>query len=176
MKPIEEALQPITGYLISITRNPLDGWYELEIGIPNTWVFDENNEIKCEILDKSDTGKLVKISPKNNKIVLDDLLTFVQIILETNKKIAEKEKQFTDKMEQMKGMLEQEALKFYEELDALKENSFKGLNDNFIKTIHPEKEKKPRKAKEKPDLSQFIPPGVPVQERDTTTKEATQQE
>ncbi len=165
MKPIEEALQPITGYLISITRNPLDGWYELEIGIPNAWVFDENDEIKCEILDKSDKGKLIKIFPKNNSIVLDDLLTFVQIILETNKKIAEKEKQFTDKMEQMKGMLEQEALKFYEELDSLKENSFKNLNDNFIKAIRPEKEKKPRKPKEKP-VTEFTPPGVSYREID----------
>lgn len=142
MKTIETALEPITGYLISITRNTVNGWYELEIGIPNTWVFDENNKIKYEVLTKSDEGKLIKISPKNNDIVIDDLVSFVEVIMETNKKIAEKEKQFTDKMAEMKGMLEQEAKKFYEELDELKANSFKNINDNFVKNLHPESEKK----------------------------------
>jgi phenylalanyl-tRNA synthetase alpha subunit len=132
MKTIDSALQPIAGYLLSITRNTIDGWYEIEIGIPSSWVFDENDEIKCEILSKSDAGKLIKISPKNSDILIDDLVSFVQIIMETNKKIAEKEKQFTDKMEEMKMALEKEAKHFYTELDELKANSFKKINDTFV--------------------------------------------
>lgn len=148
MKTIEAALEPVTGFLLSIKRNPMNGWYEIEIGLPNSWVFDENNEIKCEIISKSDAGKLVKIVPKNDKIVIDDLITFVEIIIETNKKIAEKEKEFTDRMEQMKGMLESEAKKFYEELDELKSNSFKKHNDNFVKELqNGDGEKKQRRGR-----------------------------
>ena len=45
MKTIDIALQPIIDYLISISRNTVKGWYELEVGIPKGWVFDENDEI-----------------------------------------------------------------------------------------------------------------------------------
>jgi hypothetical protein len=160
MKTIELALESVTGYLVSIKRNPMNGWYEIEIGLPNTWVFDENNEIKCDVLSKSDAGKLIKISPKNDTVVIDDLITFVEVIIETNEKIAEKEKEFTDKMEQMKGMLETEAKKFYEELDELRSNSFKQRNDNFVKTLHPEgekKQRKPRTPKEKTEITSSEP-------------------
>jgi uncharacterized protein with von Willebrand factor type A (vWA) domain len=126
----------------------MNGWYEIEIGLPNSWVFDDNNEIKCEIISKSDAGKLIKVVPKNEKIVIDDLISFVEIIIETNEKIAEKEKEFTNKMEQMKGMLESEAKKFYEELDELKSNSFKKHNDNFVKELQScSGEKKQRRSK-----------------------------
>jgi hypothetical protein len=150
MKAIESALLPITGYLISITRNTVDGWYELEIGIPKGWVYDEHHkDINCEIIDENETGKLIKISPKNNSVEIDDLVIFVEIILEINKKIAEKEREFTDKMQELKGVLENEAKKFYGELDELKVNSFKNLNINFEKTLHPEEKKKRRSRKQK---------------------------
>ena len=147
MKPIELALQGVDGYLMSITRNPVNGWYEIEVGLPAKWEFGENEEISCEVIDKSDTGKLIKIAPKNRNISIDDLITFVEVIIQTNGKIAEKEKEFTDKMQEMKGMLEKEAKKFYEELDVLKVDSFKTLNSNFVKTLRPDDEKKPRKPR-----------------------------
>jgi len=147
MKPIELALKTVEGYLLSIARNPVDGWYEIEIGLPSNWVFDQNNEINCEVLDKTDAGSLIKISPKNNDIEIDDLIAFVEIIIDTNKKIAEKEKQFTDKMQEMKGVLETEAKKFYQELDELRANSFKNNNNNFVKTLRPEGEKRHRRTK-----------------------------
>jgi len=152
MKTIELALEPITGYLISITRNPVNGWYELEVGIPKGWIFDENDEINCEVTNKTDAGSLIKISPKSTDIVIDDLIEFVKVIMETNRKIAEKEKQFTDKMAEMKGVLEQEARKFYEELDELKINSFKNINENFVKTLRPEGEEKKRHRRTKAEI------------------------
>jgi hypothetical protein len=149
MKTIELALESTNGYINSFTRNTVEGWWELEVGLPKTWVFDENDEITYEILQQNDVGKLIKVSPKNQDIVIDDLITFVEIIIDTNKKIAEKEKQFTDRMQEMKGVLEKEAKKFYEELDELKVNSFRNLNDNFVKALRPEGEKKPRKPRTK---------------------------
>jgi hypothetical protein len=147
MKIVEAALDPTDGYIHSFMRNTVKGWWEMEIGLPKAWVFDENNDISCEVLAETEMGKLIKIAPKNTKVVIDDLILFVEIIIETNKKIAEKEKQFTDKMAEMKGVLEQEAKKFYKELDELKENSFRHLNDSFVKNLHPEVEKKPRKPR-----------------------------
>lgn len=144
MKIIESALHAIDGYLISITRDPDNGWYVLEIGLPKTWVFDENNKIGCEIIEEYEQGKVVKVFPKKVGVVIDDLVGFVGIIIETNEKIAEKEKEFTEKMQEMKSLLEKEAKHFYEELDDLKESSFKNLNDSFAKNLEKSNDTKPK--------------------------------
>lgn len=149
MKTIDLALQPVTGYLISITRNTKNGWYELEMGIPKNWVYDETDEISCEILDESETGKLVSVAPKNEDILIDDLITFLKIIILTNEKIAEKQLEFESKMQEMKVSLEAEAKKFYKELDELRENSFTTLNDNLVNGVN-ENEKKPKRPYRKP--------------------------
>lgn len=147
MNTIELALQPVMGFLMSINRNPTDGWYEIEVGLPPNWEFGENDEIMCNIISESTAGKLVKISPKKSGILIDDLVAFVGVIIDTNKKIADKEKEFTDKMQEMKNMLENEAKKFYDELDILKVDSFKTLNNNFVKHSNSDENKKVRKPR-----------------------------
>jgi hypothetical protein len=148
MKTVESVLEPIGGYLLSIERNPEKGWYELRVGIPKNWVYGDNKSIGCEIVTETDEGKLIKISPKNNNIVIDDLISFVEAIVRTNKKIAEKEKLFNQKVEQMKGAFEKEAKKFYDELELLKVNSFKNLTETLQK--NPEKKSSRKKTPEKP--------------------------
>ena len=152
MKTIEALLEPITGYLISITRNAMEGWYEMQIGIPKGWVFNENKEIKCEILNEEEGGKIIKIIPKNPDIVIDDIVSFVGIIMETNKKIAEKEKEFTDKMSAMKENLEKEVKAYYEELDKMRADSFNDRNADFEKSLRPESEEKKRHRRTKAEL------------------------
>ncbi len=157
MKPLETILEPVGGFLFSITRNALKGWYELEIGIHKGWVFNENSEISCESIDESDTGKLIKIAPKNENVVIDDLIDFVKIIIETNEKIAEKELKFNEKIKQMKETLEEEARKFYEEVDELKDNSFKKNSEDFVKTLQLQNtEKKRGRPSKKEEISTSI--------------------
>lgn len=168
MKTVESILQQISGYLISIKRNTISGWYELEIGLPSKWVFDGNEKIECEALNQSDAGSLIKVIPKADDVIVDDLIEFVKVIIETNNRIAEKEKEFTDKMEEMKGILEKEAKKFYQELDELRENSFKNFNNQFIDDLNQQEneEKKEIKLKKKHNLD-ILP--VTVQAVNTTT-------
>jgi len=151
MKTIELILEPIIGHLISINRNTVNGWYELEIGIYKNWVYTPNNEIGIELISDNESGKVLKIFPKKPEIVVDDLVDFVELIIITNQKIADKEREFTEKMAEMKNELEQKAKKFYEELDEIREKSFKQLNnpnDNFETTkIYIDINRKPRKVK-----------------------------
>jgi len=130
MKSIEEKLQPLSGYLISIKRNTVKGWYELEVGIPSDWIYKSNEQIECEAKKKTDVGHLLTISPKNDNITIDDLIDFVKLIIETNSKIREREKEFNNKMNKVKEDLENEAKKFYKELDELKEKSFNNFDVN----------------------------------------------
>lgn len=141
METIDKALEGITGYLSSIKRNPARGWYELEIGIPDKWVFDDNDEIECEILAESKNGKFIRIAPKADGVIVDSLITFVKIIILTNIRIAEKEQEFESKLQEMKDSLVAEAKRYYQELDELKENSFAVANESFTKSLHPESEK-----------------------------------
>lgn len=163
MKEIELALAPITGYLISISRNTEYGWYELEIGLPNSWVFDENDKIGCDVITENEAGKLIRIAPKKNGIVIDDLISFVGIIIKTNERIAEKEKEFTDQMQEMKGLLEDKAKKFYEELDELKESSFKKVGKNFAESL----ETKPKRGRPKGSTSKKTAEKTPTVTEET---------
>lgn len=148
MKEVESILEPINGYLNTMTRNTVKGWYELEVGIPKNWVFNENEEIGIEVISENDEGKLLKIFPKNSDVVVDDLFLFVKIVINTNQKIAEKEVEFKGQLEEMKMGIEKKAKEFFKELDELKENSFKKLNDNFVSGLtNIKKERKKRTPK-----------------------------
>lgn len=155
MKTIETALSKVDGYLISISRDTVKGWYEIEIGLPAGWVFDENDKIGCEVLIDEDEGKLIRISSKVEDIVIDDLIGFLEIIIETNERIAVKEKQFTDKMEEMKRELEEKARNYYKELDDLKDESFKKVGDEFVESL--ETETKPKSKRGRPKGSKNAP-------------------
>lgn len=146
MKPVESVLKSTDGFINSFTRNTLKGWWELEIGIPVKWVFDENSKIGCEVIFENDLGKLIKIFPKENKVVVDDLIEFVEIIIKTNEVIAEKEKEFKESMNEMKEELEKKAKIYYKELDELRENSFKKNNESFTKTLNIDSKKVTPKA------------------------------
>jgi uncharacterized protein with von Willebrand factor type A (vWA) domain len=148
MKEVESILEPISGNFKSLYRNPMEGWFEMEIGIPNNWVFNENEEIGVEIISENEVGKLLRIFPKNSSVVADDLILFVKIVINTNQKIAEKEEEFKKQMEEMKKGLEKKASEFFKELDELKENSFKKLNDKFVDGLNKiKKERKKRTPK-----------------------------
>lgn len=164
---INKALQPTSGYVLKMTRDTVKGCYELEVGIPSNWVFTENDDIECDILNEFTTGKLVKISPKNDDIIVDDLFHFVELIILTNEKIAKKEKEFTDKMNEMKNMLESEAKNFYAELDKLKENSFKDLKEN--KETKNTLENKQTKKRGRPTKSVESKPTITNTEAESTT-------
>lgn len=139
MKAIQGVLKEIDGHLLSITRNTTEGYYELEIGIPNSWVYEETSEVGYEITNEAEMGKLIRVFPKKNDIVIDDLIDFVKLIMSTNKLIAEKEKKFEEKFQKVREDLENEAKRFYEELEEMKKISFKNL-----------KEPKARKPKAEP--------------------------
>ena len=135
MGVIEDALKPVDGHLISMSRNPMKGWYEIEVGIYKSWVYDTNKDIDCEIIAEDDEGKLLKIFPKHGKVSADDLIRFVELIIETNERIADKEREFAVEMQKMKEMLEEKAKSFFCELDTLKDSSFKNLTATLEKGV-----------------------------------------
>jgi len=127
MGTIDSLLQPILNNFLSLDRDTFNGWYELKIGIPKAWVYKENDDIKCETVNSNDTGTVLKIFSEKPNVIVDDLFKFVKILIKTNEEISEKELEFTKKMEEMKITLENEAEKFYKELDDMKDRSFNNL-------------------------------------------------
>jgi hypothetical protein len=172
MKIIEEALSGVDGYLISISRDTVNGWYVLEIGLPAGWVFDENEKIGCEVLIEEEEGTLIKISPKIDGIVIDDLIGFLEVIIDINQKISEKEKQFTDKMDEMKRELEEKARNYYKELDDLKDESFKKVGGEFADNLKP----KPKSKRGRPKGSKNTKKVEPIQTTSNPTEARTNTE
>jgi hypothetical protein len=132
MKTIDSILEQISGFLVSINHDTSRGCYEMIIGIPSTWTFNENKNISCEILDENKNGKLIKLSPKVNYIGVDDLVQFTILIIETNKIIADKEEEFLKKIEGIKNLLEEEITKHNGDVDELKEASFKKFGESEL--------------------------------------------
>lgn len=127
MNILNERLKTVTGYLINITRDCGNGWYFIEVAVPASWEIGDNDDIECDVLNENDKGKMVKIAPKNNTVVVDDLLLFAEVIIETNIEIEKKEKEFEEKIMDMKKQLEMQAKDFYTKLDEHKKTSFKNL-------------------------------------------------
>lgn len=121
---IESSLSPIDGYLLTLKRNTEYGWYELEVGIPAKWSYSENEYIGVEVLHETEEGKLIRVFPKNDDIIVDNLVEYVSVVLSTNKMIEEKEKEFQQKLEIMKEEMVRNASDFYKDLDNIKKTSF----------------------------------------------------
>ena len=130
MSIIQDSLEPLNGYLFSIKRDTVKGWYFLEVGLPKSWVYKGNEVISCEKIGGWDKGILLSISPLVVGVTVDDLIIFASLILETNTKIVEKEQEFVDRIEMVKSKLQEEKDVFYKELDDLKEKSFKIFDFN----------------------------------------------
>jgi len=130
MDRIEKMLEPLDGYLISITRNTEVGWYELEVGIPAKWAIAGNQFVACEIVSDDENGKIVILAPAKSDVGLGTLVDFMKLLINTNKKIAEKEALFAKKMENFKSTFENKANQFYKELDDMRETSFKPIVDD----------------------------------------------
>lgn len=147
MNVITNKLKKFDGYLISIDRNPEMGFYQIKVGLPIDWVYKEVEGIECAVLNKTNEGKILNISPKPNRddINVDDLLLFFEKIIETNEIILEKQNEFSQQMEEFKKMLEDKENAFYAELNELKEVSFNNFTE--IKKEEPETIEKPKPPK-----------------------------
>jgi len=151
-KLINEILTPLHGYLLSVERNVENASYIVNMGIPASWTYKETNVIECEVVATSDKGTLLKIFGKNENIVIDDLIEYCRIIIETNVKVQKMQEEFDKKMVEMKEKLIQEQRSFLDKLDEMKDKSFHeieekvtALNDKLEKQetdIHAEIEEK----------------------------------
>jgi len=122
---LNDIIKPIEGCLLSINRNTINGWYEIEIGIPENWIFDSNEHINCTVLNKSSVGVLLKIYPNNDTVTIDNLIDFVKIIIEINKKIEERENEFNESVNKLKLSLEKEREKYLNDTEKIKSDLIK---------------------------------------------------
>lgn len=123
-KTVHDILEQIDGYLISIKRNIDTSMYELEVGFRKNWVFKSTEDIECDIKVESDNGTLLTISGKHDEVTIDDLIEFVNKVIETNRKITEMQEKFEREMEAEKEKLAEKVMEFEASLDEVKETSF----------------------------------------------------
>ena len=120
---IEKKLNKISDYLISIEKNFETNGFELKCGIYNDWIYESNSYIGCDVIKETDKGTILKIYPLKNNVTIDQLIEFVNVIVATNKRILEKEKEYTNKINEIKES-------FSKEIDELKKYSFNNFKEN----------------------------------------------
>jgi len=140
-KTLEEYFDPLEGYFLNLTRNTQKGIYEMEVGVPKNWVYKKTKKVDVEEVVKSERGILIKISPANDDCVLDDLYEYILVVIETNKKIEEKEEEFKKSIEEVKEEIKAKTKYFYDELNKMKEISF-GKFDSIDENIKTDEETK----------------------------------
>ena len=146
MKPLEKALRKIEGYLITIKRNTVEGRYELEVGIPKNWAYKSTDKVECEVVQSTKQGDLVKVFALEDDVVVDDLIEFVNIIIDTNKKIAQMQKELDDQLEKQAKQMEEYAKGFLEKIEEMKESSFVEMEEKQEELIGEKKPKSLRKT------------------------------
>jgi len=129
MRTIKKILDKLDGKLLSIERNTEEGKYELQIGLPATWVYKSTDYVGLEEIAKNDDGVLLKVFSDDEAVCIDDLIEFVGVIIDTNEKIAQKEEEYNKLMEERKKQLQDEFSKYEDELDELREKSFRSMSD-----------------------------------------------
>ena len=173
MNVLNDRLKTVTGYLINITRDWENGWYFIEVAVPVSWEIGDNDDIECEVLNENPKGKMVKIAPKNNNVILDDLILFAEIIIETNIEIQKKEKEFEEKINDMKKKLELQAKEFYTQLDEHKKTSFKHLKKGYDNNTSKDTTEKTTKRGRPPKNGETVNKDVdnnPAQDIDVVSK------
>lgn len=129
MKVLEKTLNKIDGYLMSIERNTETGKYELTVGIPSEWVYQEGETVGYEVVAESKVGAVLRVFALEEDVVIDDLIEFVNIIIDTNKKIVEMKENFENELAKAREELEKKVLSFEEVLEEMTENSFKKIRE-----------------------------------------------
>jgi hypothetical protein len=126
MSVINDLLEPLNGYLFNIERNYEMGRYEVQIGIPKNWTYENGNKISCEVLRENEKGFLIKIFSEHEDVYIDDLIVFGEKIVSINKKLEEEKLEFDKFLEAKKISLENEVKEFYDKMEKTKLNAFKG--------------------------------------------------
>ncbi len=140
MGAVNDALKPVKTNFYSMIRNHENGWYDLEFGIPDKWIFSGNEEIECEVVKENNVGKVLKIYPKNGVDNVDDLFDFMKGLISINEEIDMKNLELENRMKLKKAEFEEEFKSHYTELDEIKATAFQSLKrkpvaENEIATI-----------------------------------------
>jgi len=120
---LERILGKLDGYLMSISRNIETGKYELEVGFRKNWVFKSTEDINCDISIEGDSGLMVIISGKHDEVSVDDLVVYVNKVIETNQRITDMQAEFDKQLEDKKKEIENQILEFDEKIEKYKNSS-----------------------------------------------------
>jgi len=129
---INSILQEIKDNLISINHfideEKNINRFEIQLGILPDWTYIiENSIIDVIVLGESIKGKIIKIVPKNDTVIVDDLIAYAKAIIMTNKEKEKKEIELKEKLENMKLMFESELKNFQEEIKNSQKDIFNSL-------------------------------------------------
>lgn len=144
MGVIQDELNDIDRFIMSITKNPENDTYEFQIGVPPKWEFSSNDNINIEVITSVEQGSVLKLTTNDENIKFDDFVDFIKLIVEVNIAIEEQNKELEETLSKQKAELEAIVSKKLTEIEKMKADAFKTFekSKNNISSTKPIKNKK----------------------------------
>lgn len=126
---IQDELQKIDGFLVSIVKNPDNDTYVFEIGIPINWQYKSNDFINVNELWSSEEAVCLKLSTDDDQVTIDDFIKFIEAIIDVNILIEEENKKLEVELQKRKAEMEELVQQKILEIEQIKKSSI----DSFSK-------------------------------------------
>jgi hypothetical protein len=168
MRAVEKALHKLEGRIAQIKRNPNTAKYEIQVAFPKNWHFQSTKNFELENILGSENGVLLNLSTSSDEISIDDMLDYIQQIVDTNEAIEREEKALEEQMEAEKKAIEKKFLESYKKIQKMKEQGLKSKQSS--KTTRKKQPKKTTPKREIEGHQPEEPVNTPPPSGDSTDK------
>ena len=125
---IQDELQKIDGFLVSIKKNPDNDTYEFEIGIPIMWQYKSNDFINVTELWSSEDAVCLKLSTDDDQVTIDDFIKFIEAVVDVNILIEEENKKLNEELQKRKSEMEELVKQKILEFEQIKKTSIESFS------------------------------------------------
>lgn len=125
---IQDELQKIDGFLVSIKKNPDNDTYEFEIGIPIMWQYKSNDFINVTELWSSEDAVCLKLSTDDDQVTIDDFIKFIEAVVDVNILIEEENKKLNEELQKRKSEMEELVKQKILEIEQIKKTSIESFS------------------------------------------------
>lgn len=120
----KELFQDVEDWFWKLEFNPETQSYELYLGIPNDWVYNQNTEeIKIELIHQLEDNSIIKIYYTDGDFTVDDVLDTAKLLISKNKELEKRKEAHREEMERLKNLLIEKEKNFLEYIDTVKDHT-----------------------------------------------------
>lgn len=120
----KDLFQDVEEWFWKLEYNPELNSYELYLGIPTDWVYNEKSEgVTIELIHELELNSIIKISYTDEDLTVDDVIDTAKQLISKNRELEKRKESHRLEMENLKNILIEKEKNFLEYVDKVKDNS-----------------------------------------------------